>query len=88
MTHPSSYDDIPYLRVAIYTLWKRYRIQLWTWPVEWQYRILGAAIDADPDLDEVAASVCRVAQELMKGESDEPGTGRKKGGEGVHEGGR
>jgi hypothetical protein len=56
--------------------------------VEWQYRILGAAIDADPDLDEVAASVCRVAQELVKGESDEPGTGRKKGGEGVHEGGR
>lgn len=70
MTHPNAYDDCPWLRVAIYALWNRYRIQLWTWPVAWQYRIMGAALNADPDLLGVAAAVCSEAKKLvLEGES-------------------
>ena len=68
MTHPNAYDDIPHFRVAIFALWSRHRARLWELPPELRHRLMGAAIDASPDLEAVAADVCRVFEtEIERG---------------------
>ncbi len=67
MTHPNAYDGVPHYRVAKFALWSRYRVRLWELPPDVRHKIIGAAIDADPDLLGVAANVCRVAREMLPG---------------------
>lgn len=76
MTHPNAYDDLPWMRVAIYAL-HCHGIRLWQLPETWQHRVMLVAIEANPDMQAVAANVCREAVLLMDG-IEKPKQGRQR----------
>lgn len=84
--HPAAQDDIPYVRIAVYVLYHRARVQLWRWPETLRRRVFLAAMmamgAADRDLGgreverAALAEAWKVIQEASRSRDD---ARRKKG---------
>jgi hypothetical protein len=60
MIHPAAFDFDPNSKVAIYSLYSRFRVRLWEWPPKLRREVLKAVTGADlaivPKLARIAAA--------------------------------